>query len=352
MESPIGKSMGGELLPLSRLFCDMFPVPSPSRSQSGAPALPDYSDQTSSTLSRPIPRTVSGSGDSGTASVDNPRNQTAQPGLPGTLEKSSTQACPAQRSYIEEAPYPLPARLDHLGRQSAAPDRRDLIALEPIRSRAERLFHCIEHGSDTGDSQTDEICSLPTVEADTAAVIACRRQVHRGLRARQTSLETASQSGGGHAGRVQSPAPSPQSDQRPHLPYRKPHWAGFLTDWGGPAEGERPAAYVIILHDTEIREAGGVDHGIAAQSMVLGAMERGIGGCMIGSIDRPKLRAALEIPERYDILLIVALGKPAETVVLEDVGPDGDIKYYRDDQDVHHVPKRTLTELILSQYGG
>ena len=133
-----------------------------------------------------------------------------------------------------------------------------------------------------------------------------------------------------------------------------PHtrWAGFLTGWGGPAEGERPAAYVVILHDTEIREAGGVDHGIAAQSMVLGAMERGIGGCMIGSIDRPKLRAALEIPERYDILLIVALGKPAETVVLEDVGPDGDIKYYRDDQDVHHVPKRTLTELILSQYGG
>jgi hypothetical protein len=72
---------------------------------------------------------------------------------------------------------------------------------------------------------------------------------------------------------------------------------------------------------------------------------------MIGSIDRPKLREALEIPERYDILLIVALGKPAETVVLEDVGPDGSIKYYRDEDDVHHVPKRTLDELILRQYG-
>jgi nitroreductase len=132
-----------------------------------------------------------------------------------------------------------------------------------------------------------------------------------------------------------------------------PHtrWAGFLTDWGGPAEGERPAAYVVILHDTEIRQAGGVDHGIAAQSMVLGAMERGIGGCMIGSIDRPKLRLALDIPERYDILLIVALGVPAEKVVLEDVGPDGSIKYYRDEVDVHHVPKRTLDELILAQYG-
>jgi nitroreductase len=133
-----------------------------------------------------------------------------------------------------------------------------------------------------------------------------------------------------------------------------PHtrWAGNLKDWGGPAEGERPAAYIVILGDTEIRQAGGVDHGIAAQSIVLGATERGLGGCMIGSIDRKKLRAALEIPERYDILLIVALGKPAETVVLEDVGPDGDVGYYRDENDVHHVPKRTLDELILMQSGG
>lgn len=132
-----------------------------------------------------------------------------------------------------------------------------------------------------------------------------------------------------------------------------PHtrWAGFLTDWGGPAEGERPAAYVIILHDTEIRDAGGVDHGIAAQSMMLGASERGLSGCMIGSIDRPKLRTALHIPDRYDILLILALGKPAETVVLEDVGPSGDIRYYRDEKDVHHVPKRTVDELVLKQHG-
>ena len=128
-------------------------------------------------------------------------------------------------------------------------------------------------------------------------------------------------------------------------------WAGYLTGWKGPAEGERPTAYIIILGDTEIRQAGGVDHGIAAQSIMLGATERGLGGCMIGSIDKPKLRAALDIPERYDILLVLALGKPAETVVLEDVGPDGDIKYYRDEQDVHHVPKRTLEELILAQYG-
>ena len=123
-----------------------------------------------------------------------------------------------------------------------------------------------------------------------------------------------------------------------------------MSRWSGPAEGERPSAYIVILGDTELRKTFGCDHGIAAQSIMLGATERGLGGCMIGSIDRPKLRQVLDIPERYEILLVLALGKPAETVVLEDVGPDGDIKYYRDDEDVHHMPKRTLDELVLKKY--
>ena len=129
-------------------------------------------------------------------------------------------------------------------------------------------------------------------------------------------------------------------------------WAGYLRAWPGPAEGERPSAYIVILGDTEIRKTFGCDHGIAAQSIMLGATERGLGGCMIGSIKKNALRETLEIPERYEIQLVLALGKPAETVVLEDVGPDGDIKYYRDEADVHHVPKRSLDDLILRASGG
>ncbi|MGC9522316.1 MAG: nitroreductase family protein [Anaerolineae bacterium] len=124
-------------------------------------------------------------------------------------------------------------------------------------------------------------------------------------------------------------------------------WAGFLKDWGGPAEGERPSAYVVILGDTEISKNPAVDEGIAAQSMMLGAAEKGFGGCMVGSIQRDRLRELLDIPERYEILLVLALGKPAETVVIDRVGEDGDIAYWRDQNDVHHVPKRTLDELIL-----
>ena len=124
-------------------------------------------------------------------------------------------------------------------------------------------------------------------------------------------------------------------------------WAGALKDWEGPAEGERPAAYIVILGDTDIAKGFGQNHGIAAQSITLGAAEKGYGGCMIGSIQREKLRANLNLPERYEILLVVALGKPAEKVVIDDA-VDGDVTYYRDADSVHHVPKRTLDELIVS----
>jgi nitroreductase len=124
-------------------------------------------------------------------------------------------------------------------------------------------------------------------------------------------------------------------------------WAGYLRDWPGPAEGERPSAYIVILGDTEINNTFGCDHGIALQSILLGAREQGLAGCAIGLIRRDELRQALDIPARYEILLVIALGKPKEQVVAEDVGSDGSIKYWRDGDNVHHVPKRLLSELIL-----
>jgi len=124
-------------------------------------------------------------------------------------------------------------------------------------------------------------------------------------------------------------------------------WAGYLKGWSGPVEGERPSAYIVILGDTDVSPTFGCDHGIAVQSMLLGAVERGFGGCMIGSIQRPALKELLHIPANFEILLVLALGKPKETVVLDAVGPDGDIKYWRDEVQVHHVPKRALDEIIL-----
>jgi nitroreductase len=123
-------------------------------------------------------------------------------------------------------------------------------------------------------------------------------------------------------------------------------WAAYLKDWNGPEPSERPSAYIIILGDKNIAETFGVDHGIAAQSIMLGATESEIGGCMIASIKREKLRSELKIPVNFDILLILALGKPTENVVIEEI-KDGDVKYWRDSNQVHHVPKRKLDELII-----
>ena len=122
-------------------------------------------------------------------------------------------------------------------------------------------------------------------------------------------------------------------------------WAGYLKDWIGPETGERPSAYIIILGDKSITETFGVDHGIAAQSIMLGATEEGLGGCMIASIKREDLRKELKIPDKFEILLILALGKPVERIIIDEM-QDGDYKYWRDNKMNHHVPKRPINELI------
>lgn len=131
----------------------------------------------------------------------------------------------------------------------------------------------------------------------------------------------------------------------PHL-----RWAAALAPWPGPAEGERPTGYIVILGDTRIWRRWDWDCGIVGQTILLGAAERGLGGCMIASIDQAGLRVTLGVPEDLEILMVVALGKPSETVVLEDGSPDARA-YWRDADSVHHVPKRLLSELRLELPG-
>jgi nitroreductase len=124
-------------------------------------------------------------------------------------------------------------------------------------------------------------------------------------------------------------------------------WAGYLTEWNGPEKGERPSAYIVVLHDKSISENRYCDDGIAIQSILLGVVEDGYGGCIIGSINKAKVARLLNLPEHLEILWILALGKPAETVVIEDM-KENDVKYWRDEKSVHHVPKRKTEELIYS----
>lgn len=125
-------------------------------------------------------------------------------------------------------------------------------------------------------------------------------------------------------------------------------WAGYLNTWKGPEEGERPSAYIVILNDTLISGNYFCDDGIAMQSILLGATEAGFGGCIIHSVNRNRLREILNLSEQFNILYVLALGKPKEKVVLEEM-KDGDVKYWRDENQVHHVPKRSLDEIILEE---
>jgi nitroreductase len=128
----------------------------------------------------------------------------------------------------------------------------------------------------------------------------------------------------------------------PHL-----EWAGYLPDWPGPVEGERPAAYILICIDQEICVNRTDDVGIAAQSILLGATEMGLGGCIIASLDRKELKKIFILPCHLELFYVIALGKPKERIVVEEINPGDSIKYWRDEHNIHHVPKRGLGEIIL-----
>ncbi|HLP58645.1 MAG TPA: nitroreductase family protein [Candidatus Deferrimicrobium sp.] len=128
------------------------------------------------------------------------------------------------------------------------------------------------------------------------------------------------------------------------FPYLR--WAGYLPEWDGPGVGERPTAYIIMMGNRKESPNIDADYGIAMQTIMLSAVEKGYGGCLIGSFDKDKVRELLNIPSELETPVIFALGKPKEEVVIDEV-KEGNIKYWRDEQQVHHVPKRKLEDLIF-----
>jgi nitroreductase len=123
-------------------------------------------------------------------------------------------------------------------------------------------------------------------------------------------------------------------------------FAGYLKEWSGPTETERPLAYIVMMCKEEnIDTSLAIDMGIVAEAILLTATELGLGGCMIRSFKKAETEAILK-REGYNAAFVIALGKPAEKVYITSV-KDGDIKYYRDENDDHAVPKLSLGELII-----
>ncbi len=123
-------------------------------------------------------------------------------------------------------------------------------------------------------------------------------------------------------------------------------WAGYLTDWPGPEAGERPAAYIVQCLDKSLTDNPMCDDGLHLEAITLGAACKGLGGCIIKSFNRDGLKMLLDLPGNLEPLHVLALGVPVEEVIVEEM-KGGDIKYWRDDKRIHHVPKRSLKEILV-----
>lgn len=126
-------------------------------------------------------------------------------------------------------------------------------------------------------------------------------------------------------------------------------WAWYLKNWQGPSEDERPSAYVVVLLDKQLNENALIDVGIASQTILLGAVEKGYGGCIIRTVNRYEIQKRFELPTHLEIMLVIALGKPAQEVKLTEIEEAGKIEYFEDEKGVHYVPKRKLDEIIIKR---
>lgn len=126
-------------------------------------------------------------------------------------------------------------------------------------------------------------------------------------------------------------------------------WAAYLKDWSGPKEGERPTGIILIVskEGTLTDPILACDVGIVSQTIMLGAVEKNLGGCMIRALNRKKIAEVLNLSDDYIIHIALAIGKPAQEVIIEDINEGNDIKYWMDEDKTHHVPKIVLEDLII-----
>ena len=128
------------------------------------------------------------------------------------------------------------------------------------------------------------------------------------------------------------------------------HFAAQLPELGLPRKGSHPTAYIVICQDMNITDNPNrlqKDIGIVAQTMLLYAAENNLGGLMIGNFELGNVKKVCKLPDNLSPVLLIALGKPTEKIVLVDVDESGNTNYYRDENDVHYVPKRKLSDVIV-----
>ncbi len=124
-------------------------------------------------------------------------------------------------------------------------------------------------------------------------------------------------------------------------------WAWYLKDWNGPAVDERPPAYIVVVLDTELNDNALIDVGIASQTILLGAVEKQMGGCIIRTVNTYAISRHFKLPSHYEVVQVLALGYPMQEVCMTDISADESIEYFTNKQGHHCVPKRSLDDIII-----
>lgn len=126
-------------------------------------------------------------------------------------------------------------------------------------------------------------------------------------------------------------------------------WAWYLKNWEGPTEMERPPAYIIMCIDTEVNKKALIDVGISSQSILLGATELGLGGCIIRTVNGYRVSRHFDLPSNIEIVQVIALGYPDQNIQLTEISDNESIEYFEDENGTHFVPKRKLDDIILNK---
>lgn len=124
-------------------------------------------------------------------------------------------------------------------------------------------------------------------------------------------------------------------------------WAWFLKDWNGPNKSEQPPAYIIMLLDKTLNEQAYIDAGIAAQTILLGAVEEKLGGCIIRTVNRYEIASYYNLPSNLEIVQVIAIGYPNQKVEITTPDDTASINYFEDKRGIHYVPKRKLEDIII-----
>lgn len=129
--------------------------------------------------------------------------------------------------------------------------------------------------------------------------------------------------------------------------FKQLKWAWYLKNWSGPYEDEQPPSYIVVCIDTDINDKADIDSGIAAQTILLGAVESGLGGCIIRTVNGYAIKKHFNLPESIEVVMVLAIGYPDQKIILEEIDNDDSVEYYENDEGTHFVPKRKLNDILL-----